>query len=307
MLAVRGTGMPGALVKGPMQAGGPCLPLVVFREEKNVFAHALEGQPIGEWEPLSDHLAAVSLQAAAFAAVFGWAEAGRAAGMLHDIGKCSAAFQAYISTPKNEAAGGRRGPDHSTAGARAATELYPGLLGRLLAFAIAGHHAGLADAKELDQRLDREYKIQPYGGWQVHSGIPAAAAVLTPTRKPRPASHQGFTVAPSAGAWIETWPDPSAPPSPAIAPLTSSDRLAVRTSSRTAFAERARLPGKKIQQLRHLLPWQCRVMADPRHLAIRGEPEGKVIVPGRWVDVRAGASARRSISAKMRPSRVLSG
>jgi CRISPR-associated endonuclease/helicase Cas3 len=114
-----------------------------------MFAHSLDGQPVGEWEPLSHHLAAVGRRAANFAAIFGWPETARVAGQLHDIGKCSAAFQAYIAAPRDEAAGGRRGSDHSTAGARVATAVYPGPLGRLLAFAIAGHHAGLADAKEL--------------------------------------------------------------------------------------------------------------------------------------------------------------
>lgn len=118
-----------------------------------MFAHSLDGHPVGEWEPLANHLAAVAARAADFAAAFGWAETARVAGQLHDIGKCSAAFQAYIAAPRNSGAAGRRGPDHSTAGARVATAVYPGPLGRLLALAIAGHHAGLADATELERRL----------------------------------------------------------------------------------------------------------------------------------------------------------
>ncbi|MDR3533710.1 MAG: CRISPR-associated endonuclease Cas3'' [Rhodopila sp.] len=145
-----------------------------------MFAHSLDGQPISKWERLSDHLAAVAGRAANFAAVFGWPEAARAAGQLHDIGKCSVAFQAYISAQRDGATGGRRGPDHSTAGARAAVAIYPHPAGRLLAFGIAGHHAGLADGKELDRRLDDEYAIQPHDGWQAHSGEQPAAALLVP-------------------------------------------------------------------------------------------------------------------------------
>jgi CRISPR-associated endonuclease/helicase Cas3 len=160
-----------------------------------MFAHSLDGQPTNEWERLSHHLAAVGGRAAAFAAVFGWAEAARAAGQLHDIGKCSAAFQSYITALRDGANVGRRGPDHSTAGARAAAAIYPRPAGRLLAFTIAGHHAGLADAKELDRRLDKDYAIEPHDGWQTHSGQPPAAALLAPTRKFDTSDHRGFTEA----------------------------------------------------------------------------------------------------------------
>ncbi len=116
-----------------------------------VFAHSVPGRPIGDGEPLHDHLRAVGQRAASFAEEFGWGELGRLAGRLHDIGKCSVAFQAYI---RGERA---RGGDHSSAGARVALAAYTGNLtfvGRLLAFTIAGHHAGLADwVNSLDDRL----------------------------------------------------------------------------------------------------------------------------------------------------------
>ncbi len=116
-----------------------------------VFAHSLEGRPPSEWEPLSHHLKAVSDRAAEFAARFGLAESARVAGPLHDIGKCSAAFQAHIGAPSDDGSGARRGPDHSTAGAHEAAAVYGKSVGRMLAYAIAGHHAGLADAQELDR------------------------------------------------------------------------------------------------------------------------------------------------------------
>lgn len=94
-----------------------------------LYAHSLEHRPLYEWEPLGVHLQAVAQRAAEFAGVFHWAEIARAGGPLHDIGKASDAFQRYI---KGE--GGAKGPDHSTAGAREAVSLYPGMLGRMLAF-----------------------------------------------------------------------------------------------------------------------------------------------------------------------------
>jgi CRISPR-associated endonuclease/helicase Cas3 len=160
-----------------------------------VFAHSLDGHPVSEWEPLSHHLAAVGERAAAFAAAFGWAEAARAAGQLHDIGKCSVAFQAYIARPGDENTAGRRGPDHSTAGARAAVAIYPYPAGRLLAFGIAGHHAGLADAKELDRRLDDAYAIEPHDGWQAHSGETPATTLLVPPTVFDLRSNTAFTAA----------------------------------------------------------------------------------------------------------------
>lgn len=158
-----------------------------------MFAHSLEGLPTREWEPLAHHLAAVGARAAGFAAAFGLAEPARVAGLLHDIGKCSPAFQAYIARPQDEGAGKSRGPDHSTAGARVVLESYGEGIGRLLAFAIAGHHASLADAADLRRRLDKgNYTIEPYDGWQAHSGALPVAALVKPTRKLVDSKHPGF-------------------------------------------------------------------------------------------------------------------
>src|SRR4051812_44805097 len=112
--------------------------MINLQKPREVYAHSLTGQPQTRWEPLAHHLASVGDRAAAFADRFGWAEAARVAGRLHDIGKCSAEFFDYINTitvgePRI------RGPNHSTAGAREAIRAYPGPLGRILAFVIAGH------------------------------------------------------------------------------------------------------------------------------------------------------------------------
>lgn len=82
------------------------------------YAHSLPGQPLATWETLAEHSAAVGAMAADFAAPLGWAEVLRLADNLHDIGKTSPDFQAYI--------GGQRpsGGDHSSAGARIAFDRY---------------------------------------------------------------------------------------------------------------------------------------------------------------------------------------
>lgn len=159
-----------------------------------IYAHSLEGRPKEEWEPLQHHLAAVGSRAAEFAAVFGWAEAARAAGLLHDIGKVSLPYQDYISQPR-QAAVVAKGPDHSTAGAREAVGAYPGKLGRLLAFAIAGHHAGLADGGKLDSRLSPDYRIETYHGWREHAGRLPTPARLKPIQSPMLCAHKGFSEA----------------------------------------------------------------------------------------------------------------
>jgi CRISPR-associated endonuclease/helicase Cas3 len=125
--------------------------------ELKIFAHSVRGSEVSAWEPLALHATAVAQAAAARAAPFGWGPAASALGLLHDIGKASEAFQMYL----------RAGPtahtrvDHSTAGARVAQTRYPGGLGRLLAFAVAGHHAGLPDADDLIRRLDPERTLIP--------------------------------------------------------------------------------------------------------------------------------------------------
>ncbi|QDT16415.1 CRISPR-associated endonuclease Cas3'' [Alienimonas californiensis] len=103
------------------------------------FSRSVDGQPQSVWERLPDHLAAVAARAAGFADAYGAAAWGEAAGRWHDLGKYSREFQDHLVTPSQV--------DHATAGAQHAAGTLPGPAGRLLAYAIAGHHAGLADAQ----------------------------------------------------------------------------------------------------------------------------------------------------------------
>ena len=90
----------------------------------------------GREQTLKSHLECVGTLAGGCAAVFGAAEHARRTGLLHDIGKYSAAGQRRMRDPEHAPK-----VDHSTAGAVAARQLND----LPAAFAIAGHHGGLMD------------------------------------------------------------------------------------------------------------------------------------------------------------------
>jgi CRISPR-associated endonuclease/helicase Cas3 len=114
-------------------------------------AHSHESLPIERWHRLREHLEVVGVAAAAAAAKFEAADLGRAAGLLHDLGKYSAEFQAKLR-------GDNRRVDHSTAGAKIAVEHF-GPLERLIAYAVAGHHAGLANGTVTGERTPLEDRL----------------------------------------------------------------------------------------------------------------------------------------------------
>ena len=132
------------------------------------YAHSVDGQDEEKWEPLMHHLTQVSERAANFAGAFGASSTACAMGILHDIGKCSATYQAYIRQGREP--DGPKGPDHSTAGAKEAARLYGGPntpFGRMMAFGIAGHHSGLMDGKRLTERHDKP--VEDYRGWEAEA------------------------------------------------------------------------------------------------------------------------------------------
>jgi CRISPR-associated endonuclease/helicase Cas3 len=132
-----------------------------FGKVSQPIAHAPE---IPEQAPhdLKEHLLAVGALAGRFAQNFGadWAEL---AGIWHDLGKYRPGFQRYLTVANNpdghiEGRVNGREKTHSAAGALWAIQQLNqpnGLpLGHVLAYLIAGHHAGLADWHSgLNERL----------------------------------------------------------------------------------------------------------------------------------------------------------
>jgi len=124
------------------------------------YAHSGQLSDCSDWQPLYGHLKAVAELAQERAQVFGGSDWAYLAGLLHDLGKYSGAFQ-------NRLKGSSKRADHSTAGAKVAVDHFcntfgpqGSILAKPLAFVIAGHHAGLANGVDgggerstLQQRL----------------------------------------------------------------------------------------------------------------------------------------------------------
>ncbi len=124
------------------------------------YAHTKPGCPPCEWQPLDTHLRNVADSAASFARPFGGEEWAWNAGLWHDLGKYSEAFQKRLRSQHGEYEDDDPGRvDHATAGAQHAVGMNA-VLGHLLAYTIAGHHSGLLDGQsehaDLRGRLQKE-------------------------------------------------------------------------------------------------------------------------------------------------------
>ena len=125
------------------------------------YAHSAQDElgnllPYEHWQTLQSHSVNVGEIAAEFARVFGAQEIACQTGKLHDLGKYSEAF--------NHRLHGGPSVDHATAGAKIAVERWGNVIGKLMAFCIAGHHAGLANGngkgdnrRTLKQRLALQF------------------------------------------------------------------------------------------------------------------------------------------------------
>lgn len=117
------------------------------------YAHSIPETDKQAWQTLEDHLKCVAEMAATRAERFGMADAGYVTGLLHDLGKYSAPFQRRLE-------GSPERVDHSTAGAIVAKQRFKGGIGDLLAYCIAGHHAGLANGRDSGERSPLRFCLQ---------------------------------------------------------------------------------------------------------------------------------------------------
>ena len=129
-------------------------------------------QKCANFEPNHGHLNKVAFWTAKFAAEMFPANSpesttahqwGYLAGLWHDLGKFSEAFQTYLSTAQDSHSSEiKEKTDHTTAGAQLAI-LRHKALGHIIANAIAGHHSGLLDSRStgasLEKRLLKEIPL----------------------------------------------------------------------------------------------------------------------------------------------------
>lgn len=152
--------------------------------ETKYLAHIRYDGEVEVYHLLEEHLTEVGRLAARFAGRYGGLFA-QQVGLLHDLGKAQESFRRYILTSAREEKenahieNARKGRImHSTAGAKYAIttfKKYP-FIGAILAYLIAGHHAGLADwsdkrslayrlahaDEELQGSLDTGFPIQNF-------------------------------------------------------------------------------------------------------------------------------------------------
>ncbi len=150
--------------------------------DTHFFAHSTLKAGRSDWQPLVEHLQAVARLAGEKAAFFGGGELAALAGLLHDLGKYTDEFQRRI-------AGDAIRVDHTSRGAILAVERY-GALGQLLAYGIAGHHAGLANGREAGERTALADRLKGVDlprlleTW--HAEIELPDRLQPPPLKPRP-------------------------------------------------------------------------------------------------------------------------
>lgn len=147
--------------------------------DNTFYAHSTERSDKSDWQLLSNHLINVGCLAEEFAESFNCAEYGKAAGLLHDLGKYTVEFQKRLE-------GRHPKVDHATWGAKIALDKY-GKCGNFVAYNIAGHHAGLANGAfredkkltPLKQRCENSNLPVLNSVWQteIESLLPQALAI----------------------------------------------------------------------------------------------------------------------------------
>ncbi|MFZ5659346.1 MAG: CRISPR-associated helicase Cas3' [Pseudomonadota bacterium] len=160
--------------------------------------------PDGQWREhaLEEHLRGAAARSAESATHFGGEDWAYLAALWHDLGKYSEEFQTYIKNASGyerseahiETSKGK--VDHSTAGAIYAVEQFKEH-GRVLAYLISGHHAGLPDwypdeaaGGALSVRLQQQKLLKR----TLCQNIPPAILQRSKPSSPVPGGKEGFAL-----------------------------------------------------------------------------------------------------------------
>jgi CRISPR-associated endonuclease/helicase Cas3 len=130
------------------------------------YGHTLPGFGPEKWESLENHLDLVHHYLSSFASKFKAEEFGQLLAYWHDLGKYDSRFQDYLKTSNGYEANleDKKGAhttkvNHSSFGAQYAVDKVPAM-GQLLAYAIAGHHAGLPDYSDSNPDKKRASSLE---------------------------------------------------------------------------------------------------------------------------------------------------
>ena len=151
--------------------------------------------PDGRTQLFYDHATTVSQLSSDFAAEFDAANEAGVIGLLHDIGKCSPAGQRRIN-------GGTDRVEHAAAGAEVLGNSWrKNPFGYLLAYCVAGHHAGLPDGgvstdtedratlcAKLSRQTKRNFDYSPY-----EEALAQPVLAISPFHLERAKQYPGFS------------------------------------------------------------------------------------------------------------------
>lgn len=140
---------------------------------KIYYAHSAKDLSREYWQTFLEHATNVAKLASEFAKIFNAQDIAYHMGLLHDLGKCCPDFDARLD-------GAAIAVEHAIAGAKIAVDKWD-KLGKMMAFGIAGHHAGLANGineghsrstlgDRLKQEIGKEIQLDP--AWQNTFNLP---------------------------------------------------------------------------------------------------------------------------------------
>jgi CRISPR-associated endonuclease/helicase Cas3 len=111
-------------------------------------------------QSLEEHLRNVSQNTKLFLSDTPYSQLGEVSGLTHDAGKQPSEWQKYLLGSSEQKM------DHTSLGAQICYQKYGTQLGKILAYVVAGHHAGLHNEEDLQRRLEKDV------GETVVSGLP---------------------------------------------------------------------------------------------------------------------------------------